>query len=339
MHTGRTGYTKAVDMWSLGGVAATLLSGTALFVDSKDDNFKTNPDEVIAKLAAECNLDHLDESKDWQHVGERAKDFVRKLLVLDETKRMTVKEALEHPWFTNEYHKDEFEAVYQRAIRHWKPRPKKPDIIEFLDVDKAKQSQSAKRHTLSSLSRPSSKRALVPIEPPYIPFHRPINNLVSPRREPEPLPTRSYVPPAPRKAAIGWISSLHDAALLQDKPIRTDLASVRLQWPTASRPVTLKRKLESRFATPQALDSITSLSPGTDISSIAWRPTSFDTDEDEVALVPTSSPGRKLLALLDDMSMSGIVCPSSTDDEEEGELARGRPSTKREVGKTIQFRG
>lgn len=245
MQVGKSGYTKAVDMWSLGGVAATILSGTALFVDSKDDNFKANPDEVIAKLAAECNLEHLDESEDWHHVGERAKDFVRKLLVLDETKRMTVKEALENPWFTNEYHKDEFEAVYQRAIRHWKPRPKKPDIIEFLDVDQAKQSQSAKRQRLSSLSRPSSKRALVPIEPPYIPFHRRINSLVSPRGKHEPLPTRSYVPPAPRKAAIGWISALHDAALLQDKPIRTDLASVRLRWPTASRPVTPKRKLEA----------------------------------------------------------------------------------------------
>lgn len=76
------------------------------------------------------------------------------------------------------------------------------------------------------------------------------------------------------------------------------------------------------------------------MSSIAWRPTSFDTDEeDEVALVPTSSPGRKLLALLDDMSMSGIARPTSTGDEEADEAAHGSPSTRREVGKAIQFRG
>lgn len=292
MRTGKNGYTKAVDMWSLGGVAVTLLSGTPLFVDSKDDNFKTNPDEVIARLAAECNQAQLNQSKDWQHVGERAKDFVRKLLVLDETKRMTVNEALEHPWFTNEHHKNEFEAVYLRAIRHWTPRPQKPDIIELLDVNRAEEGPIPKRKRLTSLSQPSSKRALLPIEPPYIPFHRHISKLDPPGRESESLAASINFPLAPWKAQVGWIRSLHDAALLQDKSIRTDLASVSLRWPTASTPETLKRKLGSSLRTPRALDASTAFSPGTDVNSIARSLTGFETDvEDEVMLVPTSSPG------------------------------------------------
>lgn len=322
MQKHKSGYTKAVDMWSLGGVAATILSGTPLFVDSKDDNFKPNPDRAIATLAAECDLAHLDQSKDWQHVGERAKDFVRRLLVLNEMKRMTVKEALGHPWFTNEFHKNEFQAVYLRAIRHWKPRPTKADIIEILDVDHAKEGPCSKRQRLSPLSRPSKKQALLPIEPPYIPYHRHISERISPRREPRSLAAHGDVPPAPWKAPIGWISSLHDAALLQGNPTRTDLASVRLRWPAASNHLALERKLGSRFTSLQAPYSTTALSPNTEMSNCPWRPAGLDTDEeDEVSLVPTSSPGRKLLAQLGYMSMSDIVYHTSTDDEEGGGLA------------------
>lgn len=326
MQMGKSGYTKAVDMWSLGGVAATILSGTPLFVDSKDDNFKTSPDRAIAELAAECDLAHLDRSKDWQHVGERAKDFVRRLMVLNEMKRMTVKEALGHPWFTNESHKNEFEAVYLRAIRHWKPRLRKADIIEILDVDQAKEGPCSKRQRLSPLSRPSNKQALMPI--PYIHYDRRITELITPRRDPRSLAAQSDVPPAPWKAPIGWISSLHDAALLQNKPTRTDLASVRLRWPVASNHVALKRKFGSRLTSLQAPYSTTAFSPDTETSSSPWRPTGLDTDEeDEVALVPTSSPGRKLLAQLGYMSMSDIEYHTSTDDEEGGGVAQvGGPS-------------
>ncbi len=279
-------------MWSLGGVTATLLSGTSLFVDPKDDNFETNPDKAIAKLAAECNLAPLDQSSDWEHVGERAKDFVRKLLIVDEMKRLTVKEALNHPWFTNEYHKDEFEAVYLRATRHWKPRPKKADIIEILHVDTAEESPSAKRQRINPLSRPSSRGAPMPIEPRYSPSDRHIKTLASARWECRSSTAWSYLPPAPPKPPIGWIKSLHEAALLQDKPIRTDLASVRLRWPTAPKSVTLKRKLGSRLTTPQALDSTTRLFPGTEMSSVAWRPARFNTDEED-ELAHVEAPSRE----------------------------------------------
>ncbi|KAI9877518.1 MAG: hypothetical protein M1830_003714 [Pleopsidium flavum] len=184
----KKGYTKAVDMWALGGVAVALLAGASLFVDSEDEEYQANPDQAILKAAAECNLAGMDTGEKWQHVGERAKDFVRKLLVLDEVKRMTVEEALEHPWFTNESHRDEFEAVYQRAIRHWRPRPKKADMIENLD-DTDPKTVISKRAGPARSSLSSSKRALVPIDPPYMPFHRRMNRLVSPRRDPTALPS------------------------------------------------------------------------------------------------------------------------------------------------------
>ena len=312
----KRGYTKAVDMWSLGGVAATILTGTSLFVDSKNEHFKINPDQAIANLAAECNLAHIDHSHDWQHVGERAKDFVRRLLVLDEMKRMTVTEALEHPWFTNGCHKNEFEAVYLRAIRHWKPRPRKPDIIEALNVDRPE------GNTFSKGPKSSRKRGLVPIDSPYFPFHRRLDQLVSPRTVAGPVAEPRNVFSAPWKTPIEWINSLHNSASLQNKSLRTDLASVRLRWRTPSKYMTLKGKLESSFTSAQVPNSPSVFSPGTEPDTIPWGPMDFVTDEeDEVALVPTSSPGRKLLALLDDMSMTGIGYHASIHGEEKLEEA------------------
>lgn len=175
-------------MWSLGSVAVTLLTGGCLFADSQSVAYNNNPDEAILKAAAECNLSEIDISEKWKPVGERPKDFVRRLLVLDEVKRMTVKEALDHQWFTNEHHKDEFEAVYQRGIRHWRPRPKRADMIEIVDGPRRKKDLS----TNTRPKRPSlsfSKRALIPIEPHYMPFHRHMNQLVSPRRKFTALPS------------------------------------------------------------------------------------------------------------------------------------------------------
>ena len=34
----------------------------------------------------------------WDNVSEQAKDFIRKLLVIDSSKRLTAEQALNHPW-------------------------------------------------------------------------------------------------------------------------------------------------------------------------------------------------------------------------------------------------
>ena len=37
---------------------------------------------------------------EWTDVSEEAKDFIKKILIVDPTKRMTAEEALQHPWLT-----------------------------------------------------------------------------------------------------------------------------------------------------------------------------------------------------------------------------------------------
>lgn len=36
--------------------------------------------------------------KQWDHISDSAKDLVRQMLVVDPNQRITVDEALEHPW-------------------------------------------------------------------------------------------------------------------------------------------------------------------------------------------------------------------------------------------------
>lgn len=38
--------------------------------------------------------------KQWNHISESAKDLVRLMLAKDPNNRLTVEEALEHPWIS-----------------------------------------------------------------------------------------------------------------------------------------------------------------------------------------------------------------------------------------------
>jgi len=83
-----TGYDKEVDMWSIGVITYILLCGFPPFYnDSLPELF-----EQIMKADYDFPDDY------WKDVSEEAKDFIRRLLVVEPSKRMTGKEALKHPW-------------------------------------------------------------------------------------------------------------------------------------------------------------------------------------------------------------------------------------------------
>lgn len=140
------GYTQAADMWSIGVVAATLLSGVPIFSASPDD---PEPMDTIMIRQAECNLSILDDPahQEWSKVRPEPKDFVRRLLVLDVDERMTVKQALAHPWLNNKHLAAEFEALYQRSIRDWQPRRKVERFVEPICVNSADDESVALTHS------------------------------------------------------------------------------------------------------------------------------------------------------------------------------------------------
>ncbi|KAF2012572.1 Pkinase-domain-containing protein, partial [Aaosphaeria arxii CBS 175.79] len=126
------GYSKSVDMWSVGCLTALLLSGDVIFTDRADPRYEKNPAAVILGLAATCNLSVLDDETHttWSQVGSRPRNFIKKLLQLDESKRMTATESLHHPWFSDKKYAQEFDDLYQRSIRTWRPRPKIAQLVE-----------------------------------------------------------------------------------------------------------------------------------------------------------------------------------------------------------------
>ncbi|KAF2474197.1 kinase-like protein, partial [Lindgomyces ingoldianus] len=128
------GYSKAVDMWSVGSITVALLSGDVLFTNRAHPAYERNPGKVILSLASKCDLRILDDQYDqiWSKVGSRPKDFIKSLLILQEEDRMSATEALAHPWFSNQYHAAEFDALYERAIRDWQPRRRVFRLVESI---------------------------------------------------------------------------------------------------------------------------------------------------------------------------------------------------------------
>lgn len=126
------GYSKAVDMWSIGSITAAVLSGDVIFTNREDPDYRDNPRKVIMSLAADCDLSVLDDPYHprWRTVADIPKDFIKQLLVLDECERMTATEALAHEWFANDSYVEDLEDVYAQSIAKWQPRQARSQLVE-----------------------------------------------------------------------------------------------------------------------------------------------------------------------------------------------------------------
>jgi len=80
-------YTSQCDLWSLGVTVFILLLGYM--------PFKGN-DEQQQKCIKKAQFEK--KPKYWSNISTNAQDFLTKLLVVDPNKRLTAKQALEHPW-------------------------------------------------------------------------------------------------------------------------------------------------------------------------------------------------------------------------------------------------
>lgn len=89
---GKDGYTLSCDIWSLGVVAYTLIGG-------------------YSPLRAQTPKEFLDEvrtnnfvvfhTKYWSNISDDAKDFIVKSLDIDNKRRPSAQELLDHPWIVN----------------------------------------------------------------------------------------------------------------------------------------------------------------------------------------------------------------------------------------------
>ena len=84
-------YDKGCDMWAIGVVSFVLLSGQAPF-------YADNTAALFRKIKS---CDYEFEHENWDDVSRDAKRFIEALIEPNTKKRLTVEQALAHPWITS----------------------------------------------------------------------------------------------------------------------------------------------------------------------------------------------------------------------------------------------
>ncbi|XP_062822722.1 serine/threonine-protein kinase Chk2-like isoform X2 [Anolis carolinensis] len=99
------GYGRAVDAWSLGVILFICLSGYPPFSET--------PQKCLRDQICAGSFTFIQEI--WDHVSQEALDLVRKLLEVDPIRRLTIQEALLHPWLQDEEMKRIFQELVSKA--------------------------------------------------------------------------------------------------------------------------------------------------------------------------------------------------------------------------------
>uniref|UniRef100_A0A3P8RNI6 Calcium/calmodulin-dependent protein kinase type IV n=1 Tax=Amphiprion percula TaxID=161767 RepID=A0A3P8RNI6_AMPPE len=108
-------YGPEVDMWSVGVILYIRLCGFEPFFDPRGDQY------MYSRI---LNCDYEFVSPWWDEVSLNAKDLVSKLIVLDPHKRLSVREALQHPWVLGKAARFSHMDTTQRKLQEFNARRK-----------------------------------------------------------------------------------------------------------------------------------------------------------------------------------------------------------------------
>ncbi|XP_062873947.1 serine/threonine-protein kinase Chk2 isoform X1 [Trichomycterus rosablanca] len=109
------GYTHAVDCWSLGVLLFICLGGYPPF--NSDSSSMSVRDQILS--GHYCFI-----KSRWESVSPQAKDLVKKLLVVEPKNRLSIEEALQHPWLKDEEMKKKADSLMYPAAS---PVPEPPE--------------------------------------------------------------------------------------------------------------------------------------------------------------------------------------------------------------------
>lgn len=113
-------YGRECDLWSCGIITYFLLMRQMPF-----DSPTSDPNEIFDKIRGGR---FAYPRRAAESVSEEAKDFIDRLLVVDPRKRMTAKQALFHPWISNQTAKKERPQRPSRT-RATVPAVSRPEVI------------------------------------------------------------------------------------------------------------------------------------------------------------------------------------------------------------------
>lgn len=121
-------------MWSVGCLAGTLVTNQLLFDrDRSHDTERPQSGDGISEPNA-FDLTFLDTSSEWQATSRQCKSFIKACVSVDVSQRLTVAQALRHPWIAHPGFAQAMQAEYARAVADWSPRSnvsKATDIVEY----------------------------------------------------------------------------------------------------------------------------------------------------------------------------------------------------------------
>jgi len=100
------GYGPEVDLWSIGVITYILLCGFPPF-------YHEEMPELFEQI---MSADYDFPPEYWDEVSDDAKDFIRRLLVIEPTQRLTTKQALKHKWVTGNAPQHELKSTFKEKF-------------------------------------------------------------------------------------------------------------------------------------------------------------------------------------------------------------------------------
>eukprot|EP00794_Sanderia_malayensis_P000599 gene598-1260_t len=136
----KQGYDAACDVWSLGVLLYTMLSGKTPFASGHQDD----PHKILQRIE-DGNVSLT--GGNWDAITDLAKDLVRRMLNIDPGRRLTAAQILTHPWLRN---------------RHSLPDKK----IQVMDT--ASRIKEAVKATFSALQKSPDQKPLEPLNASHL---------------------------------------------------------------------------------------------------------------------------------------------------------------------------
>ena len=116
--------TTISDLWSAGAILYKLLFQKPAFEE----------DSIKESIASILKADFKYPFQIFGGVSKKAKDLINKLLVLDPTKRLTAKEALNHPWLTSNIQQGSVDTELFKRLAAFDPdNTLKQAMLNYLD--------------------------------------------------------------------------------------------------------------------------------------------------------------------------------------------------------------